>query len=232
MSCHLSASFSQFKTFVASNCLSGSFLALVSSIISSTILTQPVLANNYDTFYFLRDYQETGYRLNGKFTARDLNSDAIISTDEVIDFEAFIENLNDGWQESIYLVEKKKIFDFHYDLNSYFSTDFQFRVDTIDSSNKTSNSFSDSIAPLTAKTGLSFPSNSSWQVDFTENFDTFQISDFIIAGIDNNGTGKVTFVEEGNGDNTTTPEASSLGGIILISAVIFGFKNKINNRGT
>jgi hypothetical protein len=190
--------------------------------VSSAILTRPVLANSYDTFYFFRDYEETGYRLNGKFTARDLNLDAIISTDEVFDFEAFLENLNDGWQESIDLLEEKNILDFHYDLNSYFNTDFKFKVETIEPSNN----FSNSVLLLTAKTGLSFPSNSSWQVDFTKNFDIFKISDFIIAGTDNNGTGKVTFIEDNDNDNTTTPEASGLGGIILVSVAIFGFKKK------
>jgi hypothetical protein len=222
MNRHLFVFFTQFKTFFSSNCLSGSSLALFSSLVSSAILTQSVLANSYDTFYFFRDYEETGYRLNGKFTARDLNLDAIISTDEVVDFEAFLGSLNDGWQESIDLVKEKNILDFHYDLNSYFNTDFKFKVETIDPSNNSSNSF----APLTAKTGLSFPSNSSWQVDFTENFDTFQISDFIIAGIDNNQTGKVTFIEDNDNGNTTTPEASSLGGIILVSAIVFGFRKK------
>jgi hypothetical protein len=217
----LSVFLTRSKTFLSSNSLQGSFLALV----SGAILSQPVFANNAETFYFFRNYQESGYRLEGKFTAVDANLDNIISASEVSKFAAFLTDLDDNWQESIDLGAKKNIVDFHYDLDSYLSGshDLKFQVDTI----APNNNYPDFFAPLNAEAAPKFPIDSSWKVDFTEDADFFQITDYIIAGMDSNRTGVVTFIDDG-GQGTTTPEASSLGGIALVAIGLFGLKKRSN----
>ncbi len=208
------------KTFLSSNFFKSSLLALASSL----MLGQPVFANNAETFYFRREYQESGYRLEGTFTALDNDLDNIISAPEVSNFAAFLTNIDDGWKESIDLGVEKNIVDFHYSLDSYLngSPDLKFKVDTIDPNNN----YPDFFAPLKTDEKLLFSLDSSWKVDFTENSDFFQITDYIIAGRDNERTGIVTFIDDGNngGNGTTTPEASNLGGLTSMAIGLFGLK--------
>jgi hypothetical protein len=217
----LSIFFARSKTFLSSNFLKNSFLTLASSV----MLGQPVFANNPETFYFRREYQESGYRLEGTFTALDSDLDNIISPPEVSNFAAFLTDVNDGWKESIDLGAEKNIIDFHYNLDSYLSgsSDLKFKIDTI----KTNN-YPDFFAPLKAEEEVVFPQDSSWKVDFTEDTDFFRISDYIIVGMDKNRTGIVTFIDDGNngGNGATTPEASNLGGLALIAIGLFGLKKR------
>jgi hypothetical protein len=216
MNLHLSFFPTKSKAFFSSKYLCGSLLTLV----SSAILSQPAFANKLETYFFQRNYAESGYSLSGRFTAVDRDADTIISATDVIDFAATLTD-NNGWQESIELDEEKTIADFYYDLNGYLSntTDFSFQVDTPDPSESSIRFSSQKVAASL------FPNDTSWKVNFTEDVDLFREGDAIIAGIDPSLNGFVTFIDDGD-NGAKTPEASSLAGIVLVLVSCLNLKRK------